>query len=277
MDEILIEEKKYISSKQASKITGYAKDYVGQLCREGRVPARLVGRSWYVLESAIQDHRFGDQEIQAKSTVKITPPPESIAPPSEFPRYESSRMEILPSLSNRLQNLESVPTEEKNKEMSQETSQNLHDSWKEWFDHVGTNSLVIEPTSSSTDLVIEPEEEESFSTPIETDKKLEIEAEDEVTPVPLHVISQPLPRRELLPEKQVQAPERFNDAYGREEMVPLKRKKGSRTVIRAVKTIFVLCGVMAVVLVIISSGYFDDYLISSTQVTTISGITVYNK
>ncbi|MHB1163603.1 MAG: hypothetical protein ACYCZZ_03760, partial [Minisyncoccota bacterium] len=71
MDELLIEGKKYISSKQAAKITGYAKDYIGQLCREGRVSARLVGRSWYVLEAAIQDHRFGAvEERGAKEAVQ---------------------------------------------------------------------------------------------------------------------------------------------------------------------------------------------------------------
>ena len=85
MDEILIEEKRYISSKRAAKITGYAKDYIGQLCREGRVPARLVGRSWYVLETAIQDHRFGNQEVEL-------PVPES-------PKYEASPVEILPPVS----------------------------------------------------------------------------------------------------------------------------------------------------------------------------------
>lgn len=95
MDEILIEEKKYVSSKRAAKITGYAKDYIGQLCREGRVPARLVGRSWYVLESAIQDHRFGEQEHSPK---------ESHAGPTVFgsnwdtPRYESSEVEHIPSI-----------------------------------------------------------------------------------------------------------------------------------------------------------------------------------
>jgi hypothetical protein len=69
MDEIIIEEKKYISSKQAAKITGYAKDYIGQLCREGRVSARLVGRNWYVLQTAIQDHRFGDPEIEPEKEI----------------------------------------------------------------------------------------------------------------------------------------------------------------------------------------------------------------
>ena len=99
MDEILIEEKKYISSKQAAKITGYAKDYIGQLCREGRVPARLVGRSWYVLEAAIHDHRFNDEE----NTHKNQPPRpvyvrNGLPPPTwESPRYEAISSEELPS------------------------------------------------------------------------------------------------------------------------------------------------------------------------------------
>lgn len=99
MDEILIEEKKYVSSKRAAKITGYAKDYIGQLCREGRVPARLVGRSWYVLESAIQDHRFGDQNHEEKEREGTS---KSVFPGTwETPRYEASVIESIPPV-NRL-------------------------------------------------------------------------------------------------------------------------------------------------------------------------------
>jgi len=98
MDEIVIGEKKYISSKQAAKETGYAKDYVGQLCREGRVPARLVGRSWYVLETAIQDHRFGNPSHDSDEAVV---PESPTAPPPletwEFPRYEASKPGFLPA------------------------------------------------------------------------------------------------------------------------------------------------------------------------------------
>lgn len=47
--------KKYISSSRAAKISGYVNDYIGQLCRDGKLDARMVGRSWYVgLESLIQ-------------------------------------------------------------------------------------------------------------------------------------------------------------------------------------------------------------------------------
>ncbi len=71
MEEIVFDGKKYISSKLAAKLTGYAKDYVGQLCREGRVTARLVGRSWYVLEDSIKEHRFGVENSSSKKTINI--------------------------------------------------------------------------------------------------------------------------------------------------------------------------------------------------------------
>jgi hypothetical protein len=95
MDELIFDDKRYISSKQAAKVTGYAKDYVGQLCREGRVPARLVGRSWYVLESGIKDHRFGKEaEIDNKAAPKST-----IGAMWASPRYESVSNEPLPVVS----------------------------------------------------------------------------------------------------------------------------------------------------------------------------------
>lgn len=56
MDELVISGKKYISSKRASEITGYAKDYIGQLARGGKVPATRIGRAWYVDEVALALH-----------------------------------------------------------------------------------------------------------------------------------------------------------------------------------------------------------------------------
>mgnify|MGYP001559802601 CR=1 FL=1 len=164
MDEILIEEKKYVSSKRAAKITGYAKDYIGQLCREGRVPARLVGRSWYVLESAIKDHRFGD--------VMDAPPTENEKRPTwEAPRYEASKDEFLPSI-NRLR-------EEDDKEKESEFSQHLQDSWRAWFDRVGDIEPIITP-------ITVPEPEKEVNIPIRTVYKAIYQA----------------PPEELLPRKE---------------------------------------------------------------------------
>lgn len=57
MDELVVDGEKYISSKRAARLSGYAKDYIGQLCRAGKIDAKMVGRSWYVKESAIKEHR----------------------------------------------------------------------------------------------------------------------------------------------------------------------------------------------------------------------------
>jgi len=69
MDELIFEGFKYISSKRAAEVTGYAKDYVGQLCRTGKVKARLVGRTWYVEEVGILIHRKLPKEARALETV----------------------------------------------------------------------------------------------------------------------------------------------------------------------------------------------------------------
>lgn len=52
--DLYFDAKLFISSKRAAKISGYVNDYIGQLCRDGKIEARMVGRSWYVaLESLI--------------------------------------------------------------------------------------------------------------------------------------------------------------------------------------------------------------------------------
>ncbi len=57
MDELIFNNKKYISSKRAGQLTGYTTDYVGQLCRDEKVDARLVGRNWYIEECSIVEHK----------------------------------------------------------------------------------------------------------------------------------------------------------------------------------------------------------------------------
>ncbi|OHA89565.1 MAG: hypothetical protein A2741_00610 [Candidatus Zambryskibacteria bacterium RIFCSPHIGHO2_01_FULL_43_27] len=49
--------KKFISSSRAAKISGYVNDYIGQLCRDGKLDCRMVGRSWYVSYDSLQEHR----------------------------------------------------------------------------------------------------------------------------------------------------------------------------------------------------------------------------
>ena len=57
MDELIFAGNKYISSKRAAKFTGYAPDYIGQMCRGGNMDCRLVGRNWYIKETDVIEQR----------------------------------------------------------------------------------------------------------------------------------------------------------------------------------------------------------------------------
>lgn len=69
MDRVLLEGKEYVKVSTAAKETGYTADYIGQLCRAGKIDAKLVGRSWYVHESEIRDHRKGKSRSNAEKTL----------------------------------------------------------------------------------------------------------------------------------------------------------------------------------------------------------------
>ena len=56
-DSLIIEGRQYISSRRAAEIAEYSNDYVGQLCRAGKLVCRMVGRFWYVEESSVLKHK----------------------------------------------------------------------------------------------------------------------------------------------------------------------------------------------------------------------------
>lgn len=168
MDELTIEGKTYISSKRAAAVTGYAKDYIGQLCREGRVEARLVGRSWYVLESSLRKHRFDEEgtEQPAEEEAVVEAPVESTKPEVVAEVEEAQEVAELPveeepieeSIRDEKTNIEAVweaptytseevtlmPEVEQPKEITIETQEveapieevldtSNNENWKNWF------------------------------------------------------------------------------------------------------------------------------------------------
>ena len=68
-DEIILEDNKYISSKRAASLSGYAQDYIGQLARGGFIEARRVGGLWYISADSLDSYK-------AKSEEKIPIPPQ---------------------------------------------------------------------------------------------------------------------------------------------------------------------------------------------------------
>lgn len=96
MDELILSGKKYISSKRASALTGYAKDYIGQLARSGKIAATRVGRSWYVDESELLVHEGSgsiDQSLLHDSHAhrETTREAQAIVPAVHYPHGRTFR------------------------------------------------------------------------------------------------------------------------------------------------------------------------------------------
>lgn len=138
MDELTIEDKKYLSSKKAAKLTGYAKDYVGQLCREGKVEARLVGRNWYVLEGSIMEHRFGAPHETIEKDSDVSNVSTSAAEHSNVaknvteytwnpPVYTSEPYHSLP-ITPEPESVAYTPAES-----SPQVLNDMQSAWQEWF------------------------------------------------------------------------------------------------------------------------------------------------
>src|SRR3989344_8941318 len=95
MDEIYLSGTRFVSARRASQITGYAADYLGQLCRAGRLHGKLVGRNWYIDETAALEHRKrykrASEEDVALGTYELKK--------GGFLRYEADRRSLIPEVS----------------------------------------------------------------------------------------------------------------------------------------------------------------------------------
>lgn len=64
--------KEYISAIRAGEYVGYSSDYVGQLCRAGKISAKLVGRTWYVDLEELKNHRENRILGKPKKTLLVS-------------------------------------------------------------------------------------------------------------------------------------------------------------------------------------------------------------
>ena len=166
MDEILIGESRYISSKRAAEITGYAKDYIGQLCREGRVEARLVGRNWYVREAAIRDHRFGEEE-RLKAESELLEPLSVKTDPGISQETEPGE-----SLEEETIVKKQVDDEIKGGEEPFNIAEQMQDAWKDWF---SKNQEVDLAKNDDEEAIIEPRKPENRQEEVEGEFSTETE------------------------------------------------------------------------------------------------------
>lgn len=302
MDELVLEGETYFSTKRAAKETGYAKDYVGQLCREGRVNARLVGRSWYVLASAIREHRFGGAAQDApKVDVKTAPHlPEVEKPvardlPSlawEPARYESVSDTPLPNI-NRLHNAPAAViapgkayAPESEVVVPAAAASDMQRVWSEWFEKTPNDTTPI----VADDLkVLAPaptvEVEQASEETQDTKEGGHFAApEDDSIVIPLRTV----PVVSKLPVPVIDA---FSDDWVAEERAEAlavlrsreraevlheggagARNSAGGAVLRISAIIAVLFALIFVVLTVAGTGYIDKYLISFRQVSYLSGI-----
>jgi uncharacterized protein (DUF2267 family) len=125
MKELTLNGKKFLATKRAAEITGYTTDYVGQLARQGKVEAQLVGRNWYIGEDSITKHKFGEAQVSIRK---------------EEEERHSPQLEVLvSSAADTLEDVEEAPVEKVsiNKEVEQnsgaEMLTEMQDAWQDWY------------------------------------------------------------------------------------------------------------------------------------------------
>lgn len=73
-DSVIVDRKNFISAKRASEISGYTCDYVGQLCRSGKLESTRVGNAWFVSEKSILSHCINLAQESSVIEKKIVQP-----------------------------------------------------------------------------------------------------------------------------------------------------------------------------------------------------------
>ncbi len=61
---LFFNKKKYLSTQAASALTGYSRDYIGQLAREGKIESTRVSRVWYVEEESLLKYKNLSLELE---------------------------------------------------------------------------------------------------------------------------------------------------------------------------------------------------------------------
>lgn len=113
MRELVIDGKKYQKASEIARNLGYTSDYVGQLCRSGKVSAQQIGRSWYVEVDSIHAHkktRYRSNETKSRQAVqeykkaqKQQSTPKRSAPVRHISvsHYETDDTDLIPGVASR--------------------------------------------------------------------------------------------------------------------------------------------------------------------------------
>ena len=104
MEVLTVNGKNYVKASAAARDLGYTADYVGQLCRSGKVDAILVGRSWYVCKDSIKGHkstRYRSTQTKSKESIqKVLVQHQSPAKITSTLAYDTDDASTLPDRHN---------------------------------------------------------------------------------------------------------------------------------------------------------------------------------
>jgi len=103
---LTFEGKRFLSSAEAAKVVGYSPDYIGQLCRGGKLVSKRVGKSWFVEESSMRSYKALDLNHTPKKAERLNSRPQRSsnpaksehAPPRKSPELESKSEKVPTSL-----------------------------------------------------------------------------------------------------------------------------------------------------------------------------------
>lgn len=96
---IILKDKKYISAGKAARAFGYTSDYIGQLCRAGKLECVMLGRGWFVTEDSLSPHKNENGNgIRGSSKYIFPSPAPQVSETPEIPRGQpQQREEMLPA------------------------------------------------------------------------------------------------------------------------------------------------------------------------------------
>jgi len=262
MNELTLDGKTYVSSRRAAEITGYAKDYVGQLCREGHVEARLVGRNWYVLESSIREHRFGKPSetiVTNKEPLPTWNQPKYIAEePTQLPTFAQTEAVVDEAV---------TPTTAEEPQQPATILSDMEHAWRDWFTQ-REESRATEAVLDETPVVEEPIYIDE--TPVAEDQERLVQIA-RVTDEPILDLSHRAePHEEEEPEAII-IEERVSKRRGRRPAV------GNLTI----QSAFIGVALVAVTLAVVGTGFGQKILGSSLyrlpEINFIAGVAEINK
>ena len=90
MDTVVLDGTSYVKVAVAAKQFDYTSDYLGQLCRAGKLDAQLVGRTWFVNPDSVAAHKAGTYRGEKDEAGAPSEPDERISKTS--PESRTSKL-----------------------------------------------------------------------------------------------------------------------------------------------------------------------------------------